>query len=125
MKMTPSQWCDEAAEALGGLMSPELFEIYMQWISQGICKLWRVTGNDYVTWLITRVEQYPNGLRELVLEVIAGKNARQIVKQLLERAKNLGIHTARFETHHSEKVAQKFIGGLGFKRRATTFEVVL
>lgn len=125
MKMTASSWCDEAAEALGDLISPDVFPIYMDWIRQGVCKLWRVTGDNYVTWLITRVEQYPNGMRELVLEVIAGKNARQIIKTVLERAKDLGIHTARFETHHSEKVAQKFMGCLGFVRRATVLEVKL
>lgn len=119
MKFVRWHWCDEAAEALNGLISAEMMPIMLGWIEKGSAILWRICGADYVTWLITRVEMYPNGTRELVLEVIAGKNCRAIVKALIDRAKTLGIHSIRFETHHSEKLATKFLGGLGFKRAAT------
>ena len=47
------------------------------------------------------------------------------MKKLIERARAAGIQSVRFETHHSEKLAKKFIGGLGFERVATVFKVAL
>lgn len=125
MIMKKSAWCDEAAAALAGLIEAEVLPLFRSWVESGDAILWRITGADFVTWLITRVEIFPSGERELVLDVIAGKNCKEIVKTLMERAKNLGIQTVRFETHHSEKLAKKFIGGLGFSRVATVFKAAL
>jgi hypothetical protein len=125
MIMQRSKWCSEAAAALTGLIDAAMLPLFKQWIESGAAVLWRVSGSDYVTWLITRVEQFPGGTRELVLDVIAGKNCVEIVKTLIKRAKNLGINSVRFETHHSEKLAKKFICSLGFERVATVFKVAL
>lgn len=125
MKISAGEWCEEAAKALGELISPDVFSVYMKWLRQGICRLWKIEGENYLTWIITRVELYPSGVKELVVEVIAGKNAREIMREFLRRAKALGIDRARFETHHSEKIAQRLIGDLGFKRRASVYEVNL
>lgn len=124
MKMKSVSWCDEAAAALERLIDPDMLPIFINWISQGVATLWKITGKDYVTWLITRIEKFQSGM-ELVLDVIAGKNCKEIVRTLIERAKALGIKQIRFETHHSEKLATKFIGGLGFERVATVFRVSL
>jgi hypothetical protein len=124
MIMKNVAWCDEAAAALGRLIDPDLLPIFIKWIAEGVATLWRITEKNTVTWLITRIEKYPSGL-ELVLDAIAGKNCKQIVKILIDRAKALGIKQIRFETHHSEKLAQKFIGGLGFTRVATVFRAVI
>lgn len=125
MKMTQVAWCDEAASALESLIDKDVLPLYREWVALGVATLWRITGKNYVTWLITRIEQFPNGVRELVLDVIEGKNCKQIVKILIERARKLGIKSVRFETHHNEKLAQRFVGGLGFSRVATVFRVGL
>lgn len=119
------QWCDEAAEALKGLIDPDVFPLLIQSIKNKSAVLWRVLGEGWQSWLITRVEVYPNGIREMVLEVIAGKNCKDILKRVFEVAKSAGVKSIRFETHHSEKVAMRFVGGLGFQRVATVFRVEL
>lgn len=125
MKMTRTSWCDEAAAALDGLISPEMLPLFLQWIKDGTAILWKITGDTWATWLITRVESFPNGVRELVFDVIEGKNARQILRVLMDRAKAMGIQQARFESHHPEKVLNKAMGGLGFRRAATVYKVNL
>lgn len=124
MKMKSVAWCDEAAAALEKLIDPDMLPIMLDWIKSGVATLWQITCKNSITWLITRIEKYPSGI-ELVLDAIAGKNCKEIVRTLIDRAKALGIKQVRFETHHSEKLAQKFIGGLGFKRAATVFKVGL
>lgn len=125
MKMEKSTWCDEAAAALVGLIDCAMLPLFKRWIETGEAILWRITGNGFTTWLITRVETFPNGHIELVLDVIAGKNCKTILKTIFERAKNMGVKSVRFETHHPEKLAKKFIGGFGFERVATVFRAGL
>jgi hypothetical protein len=125
MIMKKSAWCDEAAAALGDLIDRSMLPLFKRWIETGEAILWRIHGRDFVTWLITRVEIFPDGCSELVLDVIAGKNCKTILKKLFERAKKMGVNSVRFETHHPEKLAQKFIGGMGFERVATVFRVSL
>jgi hypothetical protein len=119
MKLVACAWCDEAAAALAGLIDASMLPLFIEWIKNGTAKLWRIDGDGFITWLITRVEKFPAGDTELVLDAIAGKNCKKIVKLLIEKAKALGINSVRFETHHSEKLAIKFVGSLGFKRVAT------
>jgi hypothetical protein len=125
MQMVKSKWCDEAARALAGLIDPAVLPLQKKWIEEGSAILWRITGGEFVTWLITRVESFPNGQCELVLDVIAGKQCKAILKKIFERARALGCHTVRFETHHPEKLAARFIGSLGFERAATIFRAKL
>lgn len=125
MKLIAANWCDEAAAALAGLVDASMLPLFIEWIKNGTAKLWRIDGDNFVTWLVTRVELYPNGDTELVLDVIAGRECKKIVKYLMDRAKAMGIKSVRFETHHSEKLAKKFMGGLGFERAATVLRAVL
>lgn len=125
MKMEKASWCDEAAAALAGLIEPAVMPLMRKWLDEGSAILWRITGGEFVTWLITRGESFPNGERELVLDVIAGKQCKAIVKIILEKARALGFQTVRFETHHPEKLAARFMGSLGFSRAATVFRAVL
>lgn len=119
------RWSDEAAAALKGLIDPDVLPLLIQRIKNGCAVLWRVLGDGWQSWLITRIEVFPNGVREMVLEVIAGKNCKEILARVFEVAKNAGVKSIRFETHHAEKIAQRFIGGLGFQRVATVFRVEL
>lgn len=125
MKFQVSQWCEEAARELMGLIDPDVLPLTLQAISDGIAVLWKVTGDGWHSWLITRIEKFPTGVIELVLEVIAGKNCKQILERVFEQAKKSGVTSIRFETHHAEKIAQRFIGGLGFNRVATVFRAEL
>lgn len=125
MIVKKSPWCDEAAAALSGLIDSALLPLYRQWIDCGTAILWRICGGEWVTWLITRVEQFPNGQTELVFDAIAGSNARNILRHFIAQAKRLGISGARFESHHPESVLAKSMGHLGFKRVATTFRADL
>lgn len=122
MKLISCAWCDEAAAALAGLIDASMLPLFIEWIKNGTAVLWRVV-DDGVTWLVTRVEMFPNGDTELVLDVIAGKQCKKIVQGVIDRARAIGIKSVRFETHHSEKLAKKFIGSLGFERVATVFRV--
>lgn len=125
MKMDSVQWCDEAASALAGLIEPAVLPLMQRWINTGDAILWRISGGDFVTWLITRVEAFPNGERELVLDVIAGKQCKEILQIIFDRARALGFSSVRFETHHPEKLAARFMGSLGFERVATVFRAAL
>ena len=125
MILQKSKWCDEAAAALSDLIERSMLPLFQRWIDSGEAILWRITGRDFVTWLITRVEIFPDGCSELVLDVIAGKKCKEILKKIFERAKQMGVNSVRFETHHSEKLAKKFIGDMGFERVATVFRVSL
>lgn len=125
MNFQVSAWCDEAAAALKGLIDLDALPLLIQSIANGAAVLWRVTGEGWQSWLITRIEKYPSGVREMVLEAIAGKNCKEILRRVFKVAAGAGISSVRFETHHAEKIAQRFIGGLGFNRVATVFRVEL
>jgi hypothetical protein len=105
------------------LVHPLIKHEFRRDVDQGRAVLWRVSGDDWVTWLVTRIEQFEGGHIELVLEVIAGKNARAIVAALTEKVKKMGVKSIRFETHHPEKTAARLVGCLGFERVATTFRL--
>lgn len=122
---TPSRWNDEAAAVIGPLVHPLIANEFQRDVERGRAVLWRVSGDDWVTWLVTRIEQFECGHIELVLEVIAGKHARLIVSALTEKVKVMGVKSIRFETHHPEKTAARLIGCLGFNRVATTFRLEL
>ena len=125
MNMQQSSWCDEEAKALAGLIEPAVLPLMRKWIEAGQAVLWKISGDGFVTWLITRYEFFPNGERELVLDVIAGKQCKEILQKIFDRARSLGFQSVRFETHHPEKLAARFIGSLGFKRVATVFRAAL
>lgn len=125
MKFRCVSWSEKAAAALTDLIDPDVLPLTLQSIKDGVATLWNIAGEGWESWLIMRIEVFPSGVRELVLEVIAGKNCKQILQRVFEMAKSVGIKTVRFETHHSEKVAQRFIGDLGFSRVATVFRASL
>ncbi|MGB3610508.1 MAG: hypothetical protein WA987_09035 [Cellvibrio sp.] len=120
---TATAWNDEAAAMIAPLVHPLIKHEFRRDVDQGRAVLWRVSGDDWVTWLVTRIEQFEGGHIELVLEVIAGKNARAIVAALTEKVKKMGVKSIRFETHHPEKTAARLVGCLGFERVATTFRL--
>lgn len=120
---TATAWNDEAAAMIAPLVHPRINDEFRRDVDQGRAVLWRVSGADWVTWLVTRIEQFECGDIELVLEVIAGKNARAIVQALREKVKKMGVTSIRFETHHPEKTAARLVGCLGFERVATIFRL--
>lgn len=119
------QWCEEAEEKILPLVSESVREGFKRDIDQERAFLWRVEGDEFTTWLVTRLETMDGGKIRLVLECIAGTHAREIVAELKIKVKKLGVSTMRFETHHSDKVASRLVGCLGFERVASIFEVSL
>lgn len=113
-------WCEKSAAALSSLINHDVKEIIDQQILNGSAQIFRVTGDDVEAWLLVSYENYPSG-REIVLEAIAGRGANAITKEILKRAKKSGFKSARFETHHAEKVAEKLISGTALKRRASVY----
>lgn len=59
-------------------------------VSQGTAQLWRLTG-DSISHLLTRVETYRDGSRELVLVAGAGKNARAAIAWVTQLADRHGL----------------------------------
>lgn len=125
MNFTLCKWCEEAEEKILPLVSAEVREGFKTDIEAGRVNLWRVEGDGFITWLVTRIETLDGGKIRMVLECIAGTNSREIVAELKVKLKNLGVSSMRFETHHSEKVAARLVGCLGFERVASVFEVAL
>lgn len=115
-----NNWCEKSAAALSPLISPDIKAVIDQQILNGSASLFFVTGDGIEAWLLVSYEQYPSG-GEIVLEAIAGRGANAITKEILKRAKNCGFKSARFETHHAEKVAEKLISGTNLKRRASVY----
>ena len=109
-------WSEKAAAMIAPLVHDNVKGEFKAGIEAGNLVLWCV---DDETYLVTSIEQFENKNIELVLEVIAGKNCRAIVAALIEKVKKMGVTSIRFETHHSEKVAKRFVGCLGFERVAT------
>lgn len=118
-------WNGEAAAAIAPLVHPLIKNQFKNDIDKQRAVLWRVEVGESVTWLVTRIEQFECGHVEIVLEVIAGSNARLIVAALKEKVKPLGVKSIRFETHHAEKTAARLVGCLGFNRVATIFRAEL
>lgn len=125
MIFTACAWNDEAAAMIAPLVCPMVADGFRRDIETGKSMLWCITGDDWKTWLVTRLEVLDGGHIELVLGVIAGKHARAIVSELKQNVKKLGVKSMRFETHHSEKVATRLVGCLGFNRMATIFRADL
>jgi hypothetical protein len=118
-------WCDEAAAALKELIDPDVLPILLAAINKGTATLWLITGDGWQSWMITRIESFASGVKELVIEVIAGKNSKAIFRRVAEVAKQNGIKSIRFETHHSEKTIARFVTDLNVKRVATVFRCEL
>lgn len=117
-------WCEQSAAALLPLIDSDIREIIENQLKGGSAKLYRVAGENVAAWLLLSFEEYPSG-KELVLEAIAGRGANVITKAVLSWAKGAGFVSARFETHHSERVAKKLISGTPLERSATVFRCQL
>ena len=113
------------AAMIAPLVHPLIKDEFKAGVDAGRLTLWKVEGEGWQTWLVTKIIQFQGGHVELVLEVIAGSHARQIVRTLQEKVKPLGVNSMLFETHHPEKVAARLVGCLGFKRTATKFRAQL
>lgn len=121
MNFEAVNWCDEAEKALKPLVTEHVWPEFLQQIKDSIATLWRVEDS----WLVTRFEKYPNGQVDMVLDVIHGERSREIITELKERAKKVGVYSLVFETHHPEKVAARLMGPCGFEREATRYKAVL
>jgi hypothetical protein len=124
MMFVRSQWCDRAEQVLGHLIHKDVKPFLLDAVKSGAATLWKVQGDNWETWLLTRVEKFGD-TRELVLEAIDGSHCHEIVRRVFKVAKNAGVSSVRFETHHAEKVAGRFVAGLGFERVATVFRAQL
>jgi hypothetical protein len=125
MIFSACEWNEEAAAKIAPLVHPLIKDEFREDVNAGRAILWRVEGEDWRTWLVTRIVKYQSGHVELVLEAIAGTHANDIVRELKRRVKPLGVQSIFFETHHPEKAAQRLVRGLGFERVATSYRVTL
>ncbi len=119
------QWNPIAEKALNRLIDPAVKSELLREIEEGKACLWCIESDDRETWLVTRVDFFPDGSRELVLEVVQGRNVNAVIDTLKARCIKLGIESIRFETHHSEKAASRLIRGSGFERAASIFRCAL
>jgi|GEM_PF-6291579 len=123
MKFERSQWCEEAAEKILPLVYDRLQSGFIASVNKGVFALWRVGGQDFETWLVTSMNYLDGGEVELRVECIAGKKSREIMAELMQRSKILGVNSIRFESHHSEKIVKRMAEPLGFERVAAIYRV--
>lgn len=92
-------------------------------VDSGAATLWRITGAAWETWLITRLEHWPGGHREMVLEAVTGRHVVPILRKLFAHYRDAGVNSVRFATPHPEGVAARLVAPLGMQRAETIFRV--
>lgn len=88
-------WCIEAETAFASHCdtAADLAEIAVQ-VMDGDAQLWRFEGKAAV-WLVTRLERYPTGKKELVLVNGIGKNSRAVLDVCDRIAQKAGAESLR------------------------------
>lgn len=105
-------WTPEAAAALAkARATPGDLEQYQRQVEQGTAQLWRLTG-ETDSYLLTRVEEYPNGESEFVLVAGTGNNSKAVIAWAMELAKKHGLPTMR--THITRPGLQRICESLGW-----------
>lgn len=101
-------WSPEAAEHLKEEINPD-DDLIRAEVESGAAILWHVVNHCH---LITRMDTYEDGTRELVLVAIRGENIAPVMEQIKQAAKIAGIPSIRF--HSSRKGAERFAKQWGF-----------
>lgn len=126
MKFEQRKWDGKAEKIFDDFLVPEEERgALIADINEGFATLWRITGENWETWLITRLERWSTGHREMVLEAVKGRNVVEILKYLFEHYRKAGVDSVRFVTPHPEAVAARLVAPLGMKRVETVFRVEL
>ncbi|WP_406827717.1 hypothetical protein [Microbulbifer sp. ARAS458-1] len=126
MKFEQRKWCEEAESIFDDfLIAPERRQEVISEVQDGRSTLWKISGGQWETWLITRLEKWPNGCREMVLEAVRGRHIVKILRHLFRHYKAAGVNSVRFATPHPEAVATRLVKPLGLKRVETVFRVEL
>lgn len=126
MKFQQCQWDAKAAAVFDDfLIAPDRRGELIEEIADGRATLWRITGDGWETWLITRLEAWSNGKREMVLEAVKGRHIVPILRRMFEHYRAAGVDSVRFVTPHPEAVAARLVKPLGLQRVETVFRVEL
>jgi len=88
-------WCEEAEAAFRSHPdTAEDLDNIRRNVQEDSAQLWRFTG-PATMWLVTRVERYPSGRRELVLVNAIGRNSRVVLDVCDRMARRIGAETVR------------------------------
>lgn len=121
-----SSWTEEAEDALGDLLLNDCVkQEVLRFITSGRSILWRISFNEKITWLLASIEGEETDAPVFVLDAIRGSHCAEILEVLKVHCKKSGFTKIRYETHHSEALAERFTGNAGFKRVATILECEL
>ncbi len=113
-------WCEEAEAAfLSHPDTAEDIDSIRQDVENDAAQLWRFTG-PATMWLVTRLERYPNGRRELVLVNAIGRNSRLVLDVCERLARRISAGNLR--CHVRSKPLMRILEAKGWEPERTVYK---
>lgn len=123
MRWTRAEWSDEAEAALGKLIQGDRART-LRHIEEGKAELFRIEGEAYDGWLLTRIEELlETGTLELHVLAFAGRGSRALLEDLKRIAKASGCESVRCEA--SEPAVQRLWSRIGFDEIERVYRVMI
>jgi len=122
-EITQVDWCREAEQAFRSHpdTADDLENIRAE-VQEESAQLLRFTGPAEM-WLVTRLEQYPDGKRELVLVNAIGKNSRLVLSVCERAARRLKADSLR--CHVRSRALMRILEAQGWQAGRTVYEKAL
>lgn len=122
-EIVPVPWCEEAEAAFRSHpdTAEDLDNIRAE-IQDETAQLLRFTGPADM-WLVTRLERYPDGKRELVLVNAIGKNSRLVLDVCERAARRLQADSLR--CHVRSRALMRILEARGWQAGRTVYEKAL
>lgn len=116
-------WCEEAEAAFRSHPdTAEDLDNIRRNVQEDNAQLWRFTGPASM-WLVTRVERYPSGQRELVLVNAIGKNSRLVLDVCDRMAEKIGAQSIR--AHLVSTPLMRILEARGWQRHRVVMKKVI
>lgn len=91
-----TQWSQQAEDGLSETLR-DCKPLLIEQIESGTAQLWEIDGHS---WMITRVEHWPNQPPELVICCYQGSDLNSVGEKIVASAKAQGFGSLRYHTRH-------------------------
>ena len=96
-----THWRPEATVGLQETLRDDLPTLQAQ-VNKGIARLWSITSDNGVSWMVTRVERPVDRLPELVICCYQGGDLVAVSERIISAAKQQGFGSLRYHTERQD-----------------------
>lgn len=119
MQIEQKAWSEKAKQGLDETLH-DCTDLLREQVDTGVAQLWHIGDHS---WMITRVERFPDRKPELVVCCYKGRDLNTVTQIIMASAINQGFGSIRYHTRR--KGLNRLVSNLGFEYMETIYHKVL